>query len=212
MTEKINGKVLPALKDDVDEQEFKDEGAGDAAPGDDSTEAGSEGKPVIPGDGEEAEVDEEPGDARGQGGYDSRIDNPPELGSLPPAAFPGQAETLAGRIARVVDVQEAVQKYVDRFMPYAAKGKYKMPPANPEVAHQFTIVEDRMVLWLMPQKPKQKYTRVRFIFTTEDGVNMFVTEDLELASSERLDEAEKDVRRALADARGSGNPRSLIIH
>lgn len=212
MTKKINGTVLPILEDDVDEQEYKEPDTGDAAESDDASKASEKGQSDLPGDGEEAEVDEDPGDARGSGGYDSRVDDTQKPRALPPEAFPGSAETLTGRIVRVVDVQDAVQKYVDRLMPYAAKGRYKAPPMNPETAHQYTIVEDRMVLWLMPKKPEHKYTRVRFIFTTEDGINMYVTEDLELASSERLDEAEKDLKRALADARGSSGPRSLIIH
>lgn len=131
----------------------------------------------------------------------------------PPVPLRGQKmETLQGKIALTVGVDEAVQKYVDRLIQYAAKGKYKMPPADPNAAHQFTVVGDRMVLWLMPMKPGHKYHRVRFIFSTEDDIALFVTEELELMDNYRLDAAERDIKRIIAVTREERRGRSDIIH
>lgn len=96
------------------------------------------------------------------------------------------------RIVRQMDITQAIQEYVSVLMPWAAKNKYPQHGRflDPRHAHEFTVVDDRLVLWLVPGS---EFTTVQFVCTTEDGISIRVQEQMELASSGRVAFMKKEV-------------------
>jgi hypothetical protein len=213
MKKPVNNFKFPT--DEAYEQEHKESEASDTEEGVLGPASGAEGSSELSSSASAEEQRENGGDAGREGdgnggGHHAQQPTPQKPVYIKP--FPGcPLETLEARIVHVKDVRDAVQAYVDVLMPYAAKGKYPPPPTDPDSAHQFTIIDDRLVMWLVPDKV---YTEVQFTFCTEDDIRVRIQEPMELASGLRVAWMKKEVGDFIATRRRERQQgaRSLIIH
>lgn len=122
-----------------------------------------------------------------------------------------EIENDAPSIYRNVDVHEAVDKYVELCCKYAGLNKYPPPPHDPAVADQFTVREQKVSLWMLPQR---KLCEIQFTFVTDDDILVKIREIMEFASHDRLIEIDKEIRDYVNERRRARQQKGheYIIH
>lgn len=115
-------------------------------------------------------------------------------------------ETPIGRIIHDKDVRDSVLSYADMMSRYAGKDMYEIPPFSPSTGHQFTVINKRVVVWLVPDS---EYTAVQFFFCTPDGIHCRVNEVMELAD---LAETEKQITIYINNQRRENLFGSILKH
>lgn len=126
----------------------------------------------------EPEGGESDGQDDGDGGGDSYEKNT--------SPYPGAVLGLTSPVGRMVhdkEVRDKIGTYVDYFLTHAAKDKYPVPPGGPEYGLEFIVIEDKVLVWLLPDR---EYTVIQFSFGTSDGIPCQVRESMENSDFEEI--------------------------